>query len=325
MENQLVKIVNESGLEKSKAQVLLEKFTNYFEIASEWEQKAKILIVTKEDQITEMKMAREGRLFLKQKRVLVENTRKELKEQSLREGQTIDSIARILKNLIEPIEDHLEKQEKFIEIKEAEMKAERKEKRVKILTPLDFDFTYTDLLNMPDADFDTLVLRLENERDTKIAAEKKAEEDRIAKEKAEAEEKERMRKENERLTLEAEAREKAMAEERKKADREQAALKEQARKEAEAREKAENELRLKQEAEKKEAERISAEKKAVEIAKKKAENAPDKQKLIEFADNILWNTAIPIVKSDEAKQITEKAKQMFQDIVDFVKEETEKL
>jgi len=55
------------------------------------------------------------------------------------------------------------------------------------------------------------------------------------------------------------------------------------------------------------------------------ENAPDKQKLIEFADNILCNTAIPVVKSDEAKQITEKAKQMFQDIVDFVKEETEKL
>ena len=118
MENQLAKIVNESGLEQSKAQVLLANFSNYFEIAAEWEQKAKMLTVTNESQTAEMKMAKEGRLFLKNKRVAVENTRKQLKEQSLREGQTIDAIAKILKNLIEPSEEHLERQEKFIEIRE---------------------------------------------------------------------------------------------------------------------------------------------------------------------------------------------------------------
>ena len=38
-ENQLVKIVAESGLEKSKAQKILEKFADYFKLASDWEKK----------------------------------------------------------------------------------------------------------------------------------------------------------------------------------------------------------------------------------------------------------------------------------------------
>ena len=119
MENQLVKIINESGLDKSKGQVLLENFSNYFEVASEWEKKANELTVTSVEQVAEMKLAREGRLFLKDKRVTIEKTRKLLKENALREGQTIDAIAKILTNLIEPIEKNLEHKEKFAEIQEA--------------------------------------------------------------------------------------------------------------------------------------------------------------------------------------------------------------
>jgi len=205
------------------------------------------------------------------------------------------------------------------------MKTLRKEDRIKVLSALEFDFTYTDLLNMPDADFNALVLKLENERDAKIAAEKKAEEERIAKEKAEAAERERIRKENEQLKAEAEAREKSMAEERRKAEVEQAKLREQTKKEAEAREKAEEELRLKKEREQKEAARIEAENKARELAKEKAALAPDKEKLIEFADNIFFNTAIPKVQSDEAKAIIEQVKHSLQEIVDYVKTQSQKL
>ena len=49
-------------------------------------------------------MAREGRLFLAQKRIDVEKARKALKEQSLRKGQAIDAIAKFLTSLIEPTE-----------------------------------------------------------------------------------------------------------------------------------------------------------------------------------------------------------------------------
>ena len=102
-ENQLMVIVKESGSEKSKANVILEKFQDSFKIADEWSKKAKMLKVTDASQATEMKMAREGRLFLQKKRLDIEHTRKELKAQSLRECKAIDGIANVLKGLIEPI------------------------------------------------------------------------------------------------------------------------------------------------------------------------------------------------------------------------------
>lgn len=120
MDNQLTTIVAESGLESSKAQVILTQFQGYFAIADEWEKKAKMIVVTDGSQKAEMQMARTGRLFLKEKRVAIEKTRKELKEQALREGKAIDGIANVLKALIVPIEEHLDRQEHFVEIREKE-------------------------------------------------------------------------------------------------------------------------------------------------------------------------------------------------------------
>lgn len=110
--------MKESGLEKTKADIILTKFQDYFKLADDWEKKAKQIVVKNETQEVEMKMARTGRLFLREKRTAIEDTRKELKEQSLREGKAINGIANVLKALIVPIEEYLEKQEKFIEIQE---------------------------------------------------------------------------------------------------------------------------------------------------------------------------------------------------------------
>jgi len=215
MENQLVKVINESGLDKSKAQVLLQNFSNYFEIAADWENKAKALTVTREDQRTEMKMAREGRLFLKQKRVDVEKTRKQLKEASLREGQTIDAIAKILTNLIVPIEEDLENKERFAEIQEANRKAILKSERELELQPYAEFVPYgLELGSMGEDDYLKVLKYAKAQLQEKLDAEKKVEEDRIAKEKAEAAERERMRLENERLKKEAEEKEKLLAKER---------------------------------------------------------------------------------------------------------------
>lgn len=176
-ENQLQVIVKESGLEPTKAQFILEKFTEYFDMASEWEVKARNIVVTKPDQKAEMEMARTGRLFLKEKRVAVEKARKELKEQALREGKAIDGIANVLKALIVPIEEYLERQERFVEIQQEAKEA---------------------------------AMRLE--------IEKRMEEERIAKEKADAEALEKARLENEKLRAEAVEREKKATAERKAAD-----------------------------------------------------------------------------------------------------------
>lgn len=119
--DELAIIVKESGLNATKAQVMLDNFSDYFQVASEWEKKARTIVVKNASQKTDMQIARVGRLFLREKRIKLEKTRKELKEQSLREGKAIDGIANVLKALIVPIEEYLEKQEKFVEIKATEI------------------------------------------------------------------------------------------------------------------------------------------------------------------------------------------------------------
>ena len=119
MANELVTLVENSGLEQSKAEILLSKFKDYFRMAAEIDAKATTIIVTDESQVEDMQMARELRLELREKRIDLEKTRKQLKEQSLQEGRTIDGIASTLKSLIVPIETYLGNQEKFAEIQQA--------------------------------------------------------------------------------------------------------------------------------------------------------------------------------------------------------------
>lgn len=216
MKNQSLQvIVQESGLEPTKAQVLLENFSGYFELAAEWETKAKALVVTNETQVAEMKMAREGRLFLRSKRIDVENTRKKLKEQALREGKAIDGIANVLKAVIVPIEEYLDEQEHFAENKkkaeeeahrlEAEKALREKEEKERI-----------------EREAEQERIRVENERLKKEAEEREvaAQKEREAAErKLEAERK----KAEAKLQAEREANEKAMAEERAKAEAEREA------------------------------------------------------------------------------------------------------
>jgi len=119
-ENKLITIVEQSGLEKTKSDYILENFKNYFSIASEWEKRAKDIIVTDESQKEIMAIARVGRLALREKRINLEKERKKLKEQALREGKAIDGIANVLKALIVPIESYLDKQENFVKYKKEE-------------------------------------------------------------------------------------------------------------------------------------------------------------------------------------------------------------
>lgn len=334
MENLSV-IVKQANLDEIKSKSILDSFSGFFEIASEWESKSKKIQVTDESQKDLMITAREGRLFLKQKRVDVENKRKALKEQSLREGQTIDSIARILKNLIEPIEEHLEKQEKFAEIKEAQRKEALQAERIEILKPLNAPYNLYDLKNMSNADFNDLVNGLKSAIQARIDAEKKAETERIEREKAEAAERERIRIENEKLKAEAAERERQMAAERAKIEAERKAAEELARKEREEmerklkieaaeREKAEAELRARKEDEEraeKEAAEIERQRIAAEI---KAKKAPDKAKLLSFADAVI-SMQLPEVKSEEAEKILADVKIILHKAYDYIISKTENL
>jgi|ERR1035437_2098549 hypothetical protein len=116
----LGEIIKESGLEESKALVMLNDFNHYELVASEWKRQAETIVVKSGDDKEQIRLAREGRLILRDKRIEVEKRRKAMKEDSLREGQAIDAVAKFLKDLIDPIEKYLDTQERFVEIQAAE-------------------------------------------------------------------------------------------------------------------------------------------------------------------------------------------------------------
>lgn len=205
MNQEITKLLENSLIEKSKSDYIIEKFSEFTAIANEWNEKANAIVVTDEMQTELMKQAREGRLLLKAKRIEIEKTRKSLKEQSLNEGRLIDSIAKSLTSLVEPAEKHLELQERYAEIQDQKRKAELKAKRYELILPyaevidpetlnlgLITEEAFLGILNYAK---NTLETKLEYERLAKIEQEEKA--------KAEAEEKERLRLENVRLNAEA--------------------------------------------------------------------------------------------------------------------------
>ena len=161
MESQLAVIVKESNLPETKAKFILDKFTDYFNIADEWAKKAKTIVVTNADQKAEMAMARIGRLLLRDKRIDIEKARVALKSEILREGKAIDGISNVLKSLFVPLEEYFDQQEHFVERQE------------------------------------------ETKRETmRLEIEKRIEDERIAKEKADAEALAKAQLENERLRAE---------------------------------------------------------------------------------------------------------------------------
>jgi hypothetical protein len=240
-------------------------------------------------------------------------------------------------------------EEVFFQVEKARQIAENKRKealkaeRIEKLIPYDIGAEFYDLANMPDEVFENLLIGAKTALENKIAAEKKAEEDRLAKIESDRVENERIRKENERLQAEAKERERLAEIERKKqadilkaqqekADKERKELEENNRKERELAEanaaklKAENEAKL--EVERKERERLAAELKvkkdeeekvkqaeidrlaAEEKERIKASKATDREKLNKWVDSFtLTQLGAENIKPESIKianDITEK-------------------
>jgi hypothetical protein len=286
---------------------------------------AETLTVTDVSQVDEMKLARATRLTLKNLRVEIETKRRELGEEALRRKQNIDSQAKDLKNLIEPLEQRLLEQEQFVERKEAARKTALKETRTLELLPFVTDTGLYNLADMSDAAYSDLLTGSKAAHESKIQAEKKAEEERVAKEKADAEERERMRQENVRLKKEAEELEAVAKKEREAAAAEQSRLKKQVederkaseaieRKEREARQKIERELADKKAAE----EKAIAEKLAAE---KKAAAAPDKKKLVKLAVDVRA-FPLPVLLNDS---VSSSIQRQFVSLSEWIEKQCENL
>lgn len=327
-QTELVKIAQKEGLPSAVAESLVTTFVPLAEQAAALIESARSIVVSDPAQVTEIKASRTARLKLREVRIEIENSRKALKEDSLRRGQAIDAVARFIRDRIEPEEARLMDQEKIAERIEAEGKAKRKAEREAALVPFGVDPSFYALADMPDEEFDRLLGSVRAAHEAKLEAERKAEADRIAAERARAEEEARIRAENERLRKEAEERERQARIEREKAEAEREAREAEERKrreaeearlraEKEAREKAERELRERREAEERR-------KREEEAARRKAARAPDREKIASLAA-VLHGVIMPSVQSEEARALLDRIENRLNDLADWIVTEAVKL
>jgi hypothetical protein len=177
-ENHLVKVINESGVEKETAGTLQTSFNPFFEQAKEWAVKAKSIVVKDESDTDVMLQARESRLALKQIRVDANKKRKELKEDSLRYGKAVQGIYNVIEYFIVPIEKHLQEQEDFIKIKEEQRRNEIAEQRFNKLEKYsEFIPESISIKDLSDDDFDKLLsgAKLQFDEQQRIEHEKELE------------------------------------------------------------------------------------------------------------------------------------------------------
>lgn len=331
MENQLIEVLpaevaqiaqNVSVEKRNEVQSVL---NHVFNGVSKMREQLETVVVQDENDKTNMKLANTIRLGVRQVRLDAEKTfdakRAEVQAQMLSyktEDQLWLKAKQTMQILTKEIEENARWKEETRQRFEAEQKELKVQHRMVQVAKFAPELQRAEFENMSDESFSLFVAGIEKQYNDRIETERKAEEERIAKEKAEAEERERIRIENERLKAEAEAKERQLAEERAKQD---AILKA----EREAKEKLEAELKAKAEAEqksRKEAEaKAAAELKAKQDAEKKAKAAPDKAKLNDFA-KMLDELTLPELKSEEANKILTDAKILLAKVSNFIREKS---
>lgn len=349
MGNQLIEVLpaevaqiakNVSVEKRNEVQSVL---NHVFNGVSKMREQLETVVVQDENDKTNMKLANTIRLGVRQVRLDAEKTfdakRAEVQAQMLSyktEDQLWLKAKQTMQILTKEIEENARWKEETRQRFEAEQKELKTQQRMLQVSKVAPEMPRAEFENMSDESFVIFYAGIEKQYNDRIEAERKAEEERVAKEKAEAEAREQQRLENERLKAEAEAKEKQLAEERAKAEAERKALEEKARKEKEAaeaklkaereaKEKLEAELKAKAEAEEK-AKREAEEKAAAELktkqdAEKKAKAAPDKAKLNDFA-KMLDDLALPELKSEEANKVLSDAKTLLAKVSTFIREKS---
>lgn len=201
------------------------------------------------------------------------------KEFFLTGGKFVDAIKNKENAINEQMEEKLMNAEKHFENLEKERIAKIQAERVVLLSEYVEDASERDLAGMENDVWKSYLQTKKQSYFDKIAEERRLEEERIAKIKAEKEEQERIREENAKLKAEKEERErlaKIEADKRAKEEAERKVKEEKERAEYEAILKAEREEREKTEREEKEKiEKLQAELKAKEEVERKAKEAEE--------------------------------------------------
>ena len=370
METTLVKVNPvDYGLDEKKATELIGNLPQIKDERKVLEVQYEEIIKLDIELLETQQRARDLRLLIQKNRTQgIMIWHKTTKDFFLRGGQFVDAIKRKEVAVNERMENGLEEIEKYAEIQKKERLEKLQSDRAEKLSKYIEDAHERDLASMDEDVWKAYFSTKKQEYEDRIAAEKKAEEDRkenkrldkienarrleiapysdfIKKEalpdirnmdekryqsflngfkhrKAEYDtEQERIRKENERIRKEQETERKKVEAERKARDekqrKEREAFEAKLKKERKERQKAEAEIKAKKEAE-------EAERKKVEEEKRKAELAPDKEKLLAFA-GCLDNIERPVLKSETTRQILSSAIIAIQRITSMIHEETENL
>jgi len=255
-------------------------------------------------------LVHDARMVVRGTRIEVEKKRKELKVDALEWGRTVDSEAKRIFKLIEPIESHLQfeeekitKEKERIQAEELRLEQLKTQSRVDSLMAYNVVLPYMDVATMDDDTFENLRQRSE-EAWSAEKARLADEEARLAEERIElarkadeqAERDEALQKKEDALRVERETleREKRDAEEKKDREAFELKAKEDAKilAEKETKDKADREAReLKEKEEADKAETIRQEK-----------LCPDKEKLIAWAEAIA-SLCAPEVQDEKAKAV----------------------
>jgi hypothetical protein len=325
MEKQLMKIdPKEFGLDENQAKEVENSFIPVIIERDALAEKYELIINSEISKILTID-AHDLRMKIMKIRTSTDRIHKTAKAFYLAGGRFVDAwknknnaVCEQMENKLFEIEDH------FAAI-ERQKKAEIAESRKNELVQLEVDVTFFNLADMPEENYLQLLETSKLQLKLRKEAEQKAEQERIAKEKAEAEERERIRIENEKLRKEAEEREKQITEERAKVEAERKRIEAENNKKFEAERKEKEriaaELKAKQQKEQEEKDRLAREEKAKKDAEKKALRAPDKDKLTELATRIV-SIQMPDVKSDEAKQILLDVQNLLNKTSNFIKEKS---
>jgi len=226
MENAIVKInPADYGLNETKAKEIEAMFKPMLDKMVELEKEFN-KVANLEISADTCKKAYELRLRYVKVRTGTAAIHKELKAFYLNGGRFVDGWKNAQLFASQGMEEKLSAIENHFEIIKAERIRKLQEKRQNELMKYGVEYISGNLGDMPDNVWASFLLGTKTNYDNQKAAEKKAEEERIAREKAEAAERERIRKENEQLKKEAEERERlAKIEAEKRAKEEAARLK----------------------------------------------------------------------------------------------------
>lgn len=130
---------------------------DFLTIIEEWNVKAHSIVVSDKSQISDMKQAREARLFLVKKRTGLENKRKEILAPYKNFTESINERCKKITTSLKEIEEYLLEQETFAERAEKQEREERRQERIKALAQFNVDINYYDIDNMSDDMFESCI------------------------------------------------------------------------------------------------------------------------------------------------------------------------